>query len=139
MSDKIAADVLGLTTKIVAAHLSRNQLSAAALPALIEGVYRSLSTLGTSEAVPIAPGPAVPVKKSVFPDYIVCLEDGKAVEDAQAAPANRLRHDAGRIPGEVGLAGQVPNGRAQLRQPPLRPGEENRSWAQAGRAPGEQS
>src|SRR4051812_6873851 len=52
-----------------------------ALPSLIQSVYRSLSTVGEVEpaAAPLQ-APAVPIKKSVFPDYIVCLEDGKKLK-----------------------------------------------------------
>ena len=81
MSDQAATDILGLTAQIVAAHVSKNQLETEALPPLIQSVYRSLSAAGTVEAAPApAPIPAVPIKKSVFPDYIVCLEDGKKLK-----------------------------------------------------------
>jgi predicted transcriptional regulator len=55
-------------------------VAADALPSLIQAVYRSLSTVGEVEAKPEAPTPAVPWKKSVFPDFIVCLEDGKKLK-----------------------------------------------------------
>jgi predicted transcriptional regulator len=81
MSDQVAADILGLTAKIVSAHVSNNQIGTDALPSLIQSVYRSLSTAGEAEAAPAPPqAPAVPIKKSVFPDYIVCLEDGKKLK-----------------------------------------------------------
>ena len=81
MSDQIAADILGLTAQIVSAHLSKNQVDMDALPSLIQSVYRSLSTAGEAELAPApAQTPAVPIKKSVFPDYIVCLEDGKKLK-----------------------------------------------------------
>ena len=75
------AELLALTVDIVAAQLSRNNVSIEALPDLIRSVYRSLAGTGT----PVAPvaeklTPAVPVKKSVFPDYIICLEDGKKLK-----------------------------------------------------------
>jgi predicted transcriptional regulator len=79
MSDHVTADILGLTAQIVSAHVSKNKLETDALPSLIQSVYRSLSTAGEAEAAP-AQTPAVPVKKSVFPDYIVCLEDGKKLK-----------------------------------------------------------
>jgi predicted transcriptional regulator len=51
------------------------------LPQLINQVYSSLANIGTAPAVPAArPQPAVSVKKSVQPDYIVCLEDGKKLK-----------------------------------------------------------
>lgn len=76
-----AGDLLALTTEIVAAHVSNNSVSVADLPNLINQVYQSLSTIGSGPA-PVAerPQPAVSVKKSVHPDYIVCLEDGKKLK-----------------------------------------------------------
>jgi predicted transcriptional regulator len=76
-----AVDLLGLTTEIVAAHVSNNAVSMEDLPVLINQVYRSLASMGTApEPVHEKPQPAVPVKKSVHPDYIVCLEDGKKLK-----------------------------------------------------------
>jgi predicted transcriptional regulator len=81
MSDPTSVDILGLTAQIVSAHVSKNQVGMDALPSLIQSVYRSLSTAGEVEAAPPAvQTPAVPIKKSVFPDYIVCLEDGKKLK-----------------------------------------------------------
>src|SRR4051812_38232580 len=81
MSDQVAADILGLTAQIVSAHVSKNQVGTDELSSLIQSVYRSLSTAGEVEAPPAAAQmPAVPIKKSVFPDYIVCLEDGKKLK-----------------------------------------------------------
>src|SRR3954469_6179531 len=70
-----------LTAQIVSAHVSKNQVGTDALPSLIQSVYRSLSKAGEAEAAPgPAQAPAVPINKSVFPDYIVCLEDGKKLK-----------------------------------------------------------
>ncbi len=74
--DKPSAELLDLTTKIVAAHVSHNAMPAADLPRLIATVHETLAKLGTEEAAP-RPEPAVPIKQSVKPDYIICLEDGK--------------------------------------------------------------
>jgi predicted transcriptional regulator len=70
-------NVLGLTAQIVSAHVSNNSVTSDALPSLIQEVYKTLSGVGKEPAPPEKPQPAVPVKKSVFPDYIICLEDGK--------------------------------------------------------------
>jgi predicted transcriptional regulator len=75
-----AEDVLALTAKIVAAHVSNNPVPLADLPGLIHQVHQALSGVGSSTAVAARPQPAVPVKKSVLPDYIVCLEDGKKLK-----------------------------------------------------------
>ena len=75
------SDLLALTTEIVAAHVSNNTVSVADLPQLITQVYNSLANIGSVPAAPAErPQPAVPIKKSVFPDYIVCLEDGKKLK-----------------------------------------------------------
>jgi predicted transcriptional regulator len=73
-------DLLTLTTDIVSAHVSNNSVAVADLPQLISQVYQSLSGIGKTPAVPARPQPAVPVKRSIHPDYIVCLEDGKKLK-----------------------------------------------------------
>lgn len=74
-------DLLTLTTEIVAAHVSNNTVSVSDLPQLINQVYNSLAHIGTLPAAPVErPQPAVPIKKSVQQDYIVCLEDGKKLK-----------------------------------------------------------
>ena len=74
-------DILALTTQIVAAHVGRNQLPLGDLPKLIGEVYRSLQGLGSGQAATEArPEPAVPVRKSVTAEYIVCLEDGRKLK-----------------------------------------------------------
>ena len=80
-SDTPANDLMALTTQIVSAHVRNNNVPLADLPGLIDQVYRSLAGLGT-EPAPVAerPQPAVPIKKSIMPDYIVCLEDGKKLK-----------------------------------------------------------
>jgi predicted transcriptional regulator len=70
-------DVLGLTAQIVSAHVTKNAVPVEELPALIREVYKTLSTVGEAPAPVEALKPAVAVTKSVFPDHIVCLEDGK--------------------------------------------------------------
>ncbi len=81
MSDSaLQSDVLGLTAQIVSAHVSNNSVTPDALPALIQDVYRTLAGVGREPPQPDKPQPAVPVKKSVFPDHIVCLEDGKKLK-----------------------------------------------------------
>ncbi len=73
--------LLSLTTEIVAAHVSNNSVALSDLPVLIEQVYKSLSNVGSEPViVEERPQPAVPIKKSVTPDYIVCLEDGKKLK-----------------------------------------------------------
>jgi predicted transcriptional regulator len=77
-----AADhgLLALTTDIVAAHVSNNHIPIADLPALLEQVYRTLSSAAEPSPTAERPTPAVPIKKSVQPDYLICLEDGKKLK-----------------------------------------------------------
>jgi len=74
-------DLLALTTEIVAAHVSNNTVALHDLGQLINQVYQSLANIGNAPALPAArPQPVVSVKKSIQPDYIVCLEDGKKLK-----------------------------------------------------------
>ncbi|MEA1617762.1 MucR family transcriptional regulator [Erythrobacter sp. T5W1-R] len=73
--------LITLTSDIVAAHVSNNDVAVGDLPGLITNVYSALAGLG--EAAPVVenrPEPAVSVRSSVKPDYIVCLEDGKKLK-----------------------------------------------------------
>ncbi|MEZ5826610.1 MAG: MucR family transcriptional regulator [Geminicoccaceae bacterium] len=83
MSEKISQnELLSLTTEIVASHVSNNIVPVSDLPHLIKAVYNSLAGQGVEEE-PEQPEklvPAVPVRKSVQPDYIICLEDGKKLK-----------------------------------------------------------
>jgi predicted transcriptional regulator len=82
MSDSTnTKELLTLTTEIVAAHVSKNTVAAADLPQLIAQVYQSLANVGKGQAqAAVRPDPAVPVKKSIHPDYVICLEDGKKLK-----------------------------------------------------------
>lgn len=74
-------DILTLTATIVSAHVASNSVPPDALPGLIRDVHRTVAMLSAGPApAPERPQPAVPVKKSIFPDYIVCLEDGKKLK-----------------------------------------------------------
>lgn len=73
-------ELLALTTQIVAAHVANNSVAVTDLPQLIHEVFRTLASVGTAPVALERPQPAVPVKKSVTPDYIICLEDGKKLK-----------------------------------------------------------
>jgi predicted transcriptional regulator len=78
-----SADLLEMTTEIVASYVSGNEISAEALSDLIRSVHRSLSGLGSHAEVekPFEkPKAAVTIAKSITDDYIVCLEDGKRLK-----------------------------------------------------------
>ncbi len=82
MPDQIShTDLLSLTTDIVSSHLSNNSVAQGEIPSLIDLVYRTLSGLGSGVVVSAErQQPVVPVKKSITPDYIICLEDGKKLK-----------------------------------------------------------
>ena len=82
MADTTAnPDLLGLTAEIVSAHVSNSPVSVADLPILIQEVYRTLNNVGQpAPAAPERPQPAVPIKKSITPEYLICLEDGKKLK-----------------------------------------------------------
>ena len=70
-----------LTAQIVTAYVSSHDVAAETLPDLVCSVHDALAGAGvTVEAEPEKPVPAVPPRKSVFPDYIICLEDGKKLK-----------------------------------------------------------
>jgi predicted transcriptional regulator len=74
-------ELLKLTTDIVVSHVANNYLTAEDLPKLIHDVYASLTSAGSkNERGQNRPQPAVPIRKSVTPDHIVCLEDGKKLK-----------------------------------------------------------
>ena len=74
-------DLLQLTTEIVTAHLSNNMVSTADLPAFIQATHAALQKANApAEPEALAPEPAVSIRASVKPDYIVCLEDGKKLK-----------------------------------------------------------
>jgi predicted transcriptional regulator len=70
-------DLRRQTAQIVSAHVSHNAIVSSDLPALIGQVYGALQGLGKSpEPIPVSLVPAVPIRKSVTPDWLICLEDG---------------------------------------------------------------
>ena len=74
-------ELLALTADIVASHVSNNSVPVSDLPVLIEQVFKTLASVGGGDAqTNDRPQPAVPIKRSVTPDYLVCLEDGKKLK-----------------------------------------------------------
>ena len=73
--------LLTLTADIVAAHVSNNSVAVNDLPTLIQNVHAALNGIsGKASAPEPKPEPKVPIRSSVKPDYIVCLEDGKRLK-----------------------------------------------------------
>ncbi len=73
-------DLFTWTTQIVASHLRHNSVALSDLPDAIKDVYRSLETVSGSQPSQQDSRPAVTIRRSVTPDYIVCLEDGKKLK-----------------------------------------------------------
>lgn len=69
------------TVDVISAYLANNAVDVEELPDLISRVHGALTNLGKLvEKTPDAPVPVVPIKKSITPDYIICLEDGKRLK-----------------------------------------------------------
>ena len=77
--NNVAVNFIELAADIVSAYVSNNTVAAGELPSLIGQVYSALQHTAGAAAAPAAEplNPAVPIRKSVTPDHIVCLEDGK--------------------------------------------------------------
>ena len=82
MTEKSAdrTKLLSLTAQIVSAHVGNNAVGGGDLAGLIQSVFDMLNTLGAEDAEPTALIPAVPIKRSVTDDYLICLEDGKKLK-----------------------------------------------------------
>lgn len=79
--DDSTETLITLTADIVSAHVSNNNVAVGDLPILIENVYNSLNGLGDALVEPeVKQEPAVSIRSSVKPDYVVCLEDGKKLK-----------------------------------------------------------
>ena len=76
-----STELRSLTADIVSSHVSNNSVAVSDLPGLISNVYSALSGLGhSSEPEKMQQEPAVSIRSSIKPDYIVCLEDGKKLK-----------------------------------------------------------
>ena len=73
-------ELLAYTSEIVSAYVSNNQLKPDELEGVIKSVYKTLGDLYAAEPEGEKLIPAVPIDQSVFPDYIICLEDGKELK-----------------------------------------------------------
>ena len=73
------ADLLTLTAEIIAAYVANNSGDASDLPKLINSVHRTLANIDKNQSIDRLT-PAVPIKKSVTQEYIICLEDGKKLK-----------------------------------------------------------
>ena len=81
-NDVTDTDLLRMTAQVVSSYVSKNPVSADQLPDLINAVHETLKNVDTPTAAPQEQPqkPAVPIRRSVHPEYIVCLEDGKKLK-----------------------------------------------------------
>jgi predicted transcriptional regulator len=75
-----STELMPLVTDVVAAQLSHNNVPSSEVASLIRSVYQTLAELSANGTSAPLPDPAVPIKKSVTPDYVICLEDGKQLK-----------------------------------------------------------
>ena len=81
MSDQSeSSDLQALTTQVVASHVANNSVAVADLPKLIQQVYDALAGLSSGAGARERSQPAVSIKRSVTPEFIICLEDGKKLK-----------------------------------------------------------
>ena len=112
-------DILKLVTEIVAAYVSKQPSRGRRSAGVIKSVHATLGGFRARSAGARHARPAVPVKKSVTPDYIVCLEDGKKLKMLKRYLRARMA-DAGSISRQMEPAGRLSDGRAQLCGPAQR-------------------
>jgi predicted transcriptional regulator len=100
-----AADLLRMTAQVAAAYVGNNSLPAAQLPEVIRTIFSSISGLdGGAAAGASGQKPIVPIKKSIAPDYIICLEDGKKLKMLK----RHLRTSYGMTPEEYRIKWGLP-------------------------------
>lgn len=100
-----AGDLLRMTAEVAAAYVGNNSLPAAQLPEVIKTIYSSISALdGGSPLGATGQKPIVPIKKSIAPDYIICLEDGKKLKMLK----RHLRTSYGMTPEEYRIKWGLP-------------------------------
>ncbi|WP_119165494.1 MucR family transcriptional regulator [Algihabitans albus] len=78
--DVSEAEVLRMTAAVVSAYVRNNSLPTADVTGLIGSVHRALAELNASAIEPEAPTPVVPINKSIQPDHLICLEDGRKLK-----------------------------------------------------------
>ena len=125
--------LLSLTTEIVASFVGNNPVAIGDLPAVIATVFRTLRSVTQDEAEKPAeaPVPAVPIKKSIGTDFLVCLEDGQKVKMLKRYLASRYNLTPDAVPAALGLGQELPHGGTGLRRAALGVGQADRARPKA--------
>ena len=126
--DMKAGELLPLVTEVVAAKLSNGKTPSSEVAALIQSVYQVLDELRIKGTPAELPEPAVPIKRSVTPDYIVCLEDGRQLKMLKRHLRTCLRYDARPVSAALGIACGLSDGRTELCEEAQQDCEECRAW-----------
>ncbi len=132
-SSSSSKDIIAWTADIVASHVQNNSVAISDLPLLIKTVHDSLIGL-TGDTPAEKPQPAVSIRRSVTPDFIICLEDGRKLKMLKR---HGLWHVAGRIPRKMGVACRLSDGRPQLCKAAQLASQENRARQTQGRTIGD--
>jgi predicted transcriptional regulator len=98
-------DFRGMAAEIVSAYVRHNALSSNDVPQLLADVHSALQSLGTQHLAKEQAAPAVPIKKSVTPDALICLEDGKTFKSLK----RHLRVHHGMTPDDYRRKWSLPN------------------------------
>ena len=124
---------IDLAADIVSAFVSKNFIPVAELPALIQNVHAALNKTaqGITEPAKEDLHPAVSIKKSVTPDYLICLEDGKRFKSLKRHLRTKYELDSGSIPRALESPERLSDGRSQLCSGAVTVGEEHGSGAEA--------
>jgi predicted transcriptional regulator len=103
-------EILKLASDIVAAYVSNNPVAVSDLPAMIKSVHATLGGLSGIEGIDFVTSqkPAVPVKKSVTPDYLICLEDGKKLKMLKRYLRSRFKLTPDQYRAKWGLPADYP-------------------------------
>ena len=127
-------EILALTTEIVSAHVANNAVVQGEVPELIQSVFNKLNELATGEEpASVELTPAVPIKKSVTDDYIICLEDGKKLKMLKRHLMTAYNMTPEEYRAQVGAEARLSDGRAELCRQAAGARQEDRSRAQAPR------
>ena len=126
---------LELTVSIVSAYVSKNSIPMANLPDLVTSVHETLGKLGGKPSVSTAPlVPAVPVKKSVTPDYLISLEDGRKLKSLKRHLSTKYGMTPEQYRAKWGLPADYPMVAPNLRGNAIEPGPDDGTGPQVGRS-----